>query len=70
MASYDNTEEILTLLKAMWGLEDAPRAFGMGRSRSLKEIRYHLGVTDPQIWRKFSQTAGYARKSLRLPPGH
>eukprot|EP00975_Prorocentrum_lima_P031205 6551208-Prorocentrum_lima.AAC.1 len=57
MADYDNTREILDLLKAMWGLKDAPRAFDMRLSRSLKEIGYHQGVTDPQIWRKFSQSS-------------
>eukprot|EP00975_Prorocentrum_lima_P007703 1650990-Prorocentrum_lima.AAC.1 len=44
----------------MWGVKDAPRDFGMRLSRSLKEIGYHQGVTDPQIWRKFSQNYGYA----------
>eukprot|EP00975_Prorocentrum_lima_P007921 1695909-Prorocentrum_lima.AAC.1 len=29
MADYGNTMEILDILKAMWGLKDAPRAFGM-----------------------------------------
>eukprot|EP00975_Prorocentrum_lima_P049793 10419512-Prorocentrum_lima.AAC.1 len=27
MEDYDNSLEILNLLKAMWGLKDAPRAF-------------------------------------------
>eukprot|EP00975_Prorocentrum_lima_P039163 8230013-Prorocentrum_lima.AAC.1 len=27
MEDYDNTLEILDRLKAMWGLEDSPRAF-------------------------------------------
>eukprot|EP00975_Prorocentrum_lima_P062107 12883844-Prorocentrum_lima.AAC.1 len=29
MEDYDRSVEILDLSKAMWGLEDAPRAFGM-----------------------------------------
>ena len=29
MEDYDNNLEILDLIKAMWGLKDAPRAFGM-----------------------------------------
>eukprot|EP00975_Prorocentrum_lima_P047290 9888239-Prorocentrum_lima.AAC.1 len=58
MADYDDTREILNLLQAMWGLKDAPR--GMRLSRSLKEIGDHQGVTDPQIWCKFSQNSGRA----------
>eukprot|EP00975_Prorocentrum_lima_P041620 8744477-Prorocentrum_lima.AAC.1 len=46
-----------TFLKAMWGLKDAPRAFGMRLSRSLKEIGYHQWITDKQIWRKFKKDA-------------
>eukprot|EP00975_Prorocentrum_lima_P001652 354856-Prorocentrum_lima.AAC.1 len=29
MEDYDSSLEILDLLKAMWGLKDAPQAFGM-----------------------------------------
>eukprot|EP00975_Prorocentrum_lima_P062469 12885824-Prorocentrum_lima.AAC.1 len=29
MEDYDSSLEILDLVKAMWGLKDAPRAFGM-----------------------------------------
>eukprot|EP00975_Prorocentrum_lima_P052567 11017654-Prorocentrum_lima.AAC.1 len=29
MEDYDGSLEILDLLKAMWGLKDAPRAFSM-----------------------------------------
>eukprot|EP00975_Prorocentrum_lima_P026342 5536082-Prorocentrum_lima.AAC.1 len=60
MAVCDHTREILNLLKAMWGLKDAPRAFGMRLSRFLKEIGYHQGVTDPHIWCKLSQNSGPA----------
>eukprot|EP00975_Prorocentrum_lima_P062270 12884749-Prorocentrum_lima.AAC.1 len=41
----------------MWGLKDAPRAFGMRLSRSLREIGYQQGVTDRQIWRNFEKGA-------------
>eukprot|EP00975_Prorocentrum_lima_P000268 54792-Prorocentrum_lima.AAC.1 len=41
----------------MWGLKDAPRAFGMRLSRSLQEIGYPQGVTDRQIWRKFEKNS-------------
>eukprot|EP00975_Prorocentrum_lima_P060823 12759113-Prorocentrum_lima.AAC.1 len=44
----------------MWGLKEAPRAFSMRLSRSLRGIGYQQGVTDKQIWRKFdkSENAG------------
>eukprot|EP00975_Prorocentrum_lima_P015119 3205490-Prorocentrum_lima.AAC.1 len=32
--------------------KDAPRAFSMRLSRSLREIGYQQGITDKQIWRK------------------
>eukprot|EP00975_Prorocentrum_lima_P062339 12885083-Prorocentrum_lima.AAC.1 len=32
----------------------------MRLSRSLKEIGYHQGVTDQQIWRKFSRNSRHA----------
>eukprot|EP00975_Prorocentrum_lima_P063072 12889294-Prorocentrum_lima.AAC.1 len=38
-----NVSEILNLRKAMWGLKDAPPAFGMRLSRTLKEIGCHQG---------------------------
>eukprot|EP00975_Prorocentrum_lima_P037487 7887620-Prorocentrum_lima.AAC.1 len=38
--------------KTMWGLKDAPRAFGMRLSRFLNEVGYKQGITDSQIWRK------------------
>eukprot|EP00975_Prorocentrum_lima_P013255 2815586-Prorocentrum_lima.AAC.1 len=52
MEDYDSSWEILDLLKDMWGLKDAPRAFGMRLSRSLQEIGCQRGLTDRQIWRK------------------
>eukprot|EP00975_Prorocentrum_lima_P037935 7982907-Prorocentrum_lima.AAC.1 len=55
MEDYDGSVEIRDLLKAMWGLKDAPRAFSMRLSRSLKEIGYQQGITDKQIWRKFTK---------------
>eukprot|EP00975_Prorocentrum_lima_P069225 12925103-Prorocentrum_lima.AAC.1 len=47
----------------MRGLRDAPRAFGMRLGRSLKEMGYHQGVTNTQIWRRFSQISGPALDS-------
>eukprot|EP00975_Prorocentrum_lima_P068024 12918340-Prorocentrum_lima.AAC.1 len=55
MKDYDGNVEILDLLKAMWGLRDAPRAFSMRLSRSLQELGYKQGITDKQIWQKFTK---------------
>ena len=40
MGDYDNTQEILDLIKAMWGLKDAPRAF----SFKLHPVTLKLGL--------------------------
>ena len=48
-----NNFEISDLVKAMWGLNDAPRAFGMRLKVTLKECGYVQGIMDPQVWRKF-----------------
>ena len=53
MADFDINEEILDLIKAMWGLKDAPRAFSMRLSATLRAAGYIQGVMDPQVWRKF-----------------
>eukprot|EP00975_Prorocentrum_lima_P059803 12539651-Prorocentrum_lima.AAC.1 len=57
MEDYDSSLEILDLLKAMWGLKDAPRAFGIRLSRSHQEIGYQQGVIDRQIWRRFEKNS-------------
>ena len=53
MADFDINTEILDLIKAMWGLKDAPRAFSMRLSATLRAAGYIQGVMDPQVWRKF-----------------
>ena len=53
LEDYDNNLEILDLVKAMWGLKDAPRAFGMRLKVTLKGCGYVQGIMDPQVWRKF-----------------
>ena len=35
------------------GLKDAPRAFSMRLSATLRAAGYIQGVMDPQVWRKF-----------------
>ena len=52
MKGYGNNLEILDLVKAMWGLKDAPRAFGMRLKVTLRDC-YVQGIMDPQVWRKF-----------------
>ena len=42
----------------MWGLKDAPRAFSMRLSTTLRTAGYIQGVMDPQVWRKFSTPKG------------
>ena len=41
----------------MWGLKDAPRAFGMRLKETLKQCGYAQGIMDPQVWRKFKPGA-------------
>ena len=53
MEYYDNNLEILDLVKAMWGLKDAPRAFGMRLNVTLRDCGYVQGIMGPQVWRKF-----------------
>ena len=43
------------LIKAMSGLKDAPRAFGMRLRRTLRGSGYKQGITDPQMWCKFAK---------------
>ena len=48
---------------AMWGLTDAPRAFGARLCRTLRECGYAPGITDPRVWRKFRPIADGASGS-------
>ena len=54
MSDFVINGEILDLVKAMWGLKDAPRAFSMRLSATLRAAGYIQGVMGPQVWRKFS----------------
>ena len=53
MSDYNHHTEVLDLVKALWGLKDAPRAFGMKLAETLRSCGFTQGVIDPQIWRKF-----------------
>ncbi len=53
MGDYDYHTEVLDLIKALWGLKDAPRAFGLRLSQTLSDIGYKPSIVDPQVWRKY-----------------
>eukprot|EP00975_Prorocentrum_lima_P020135 4239788-Prorocentrum_lima.AAC.1 len=44
MEDYDNTLDLLDLLKAIWGLQDEPGAFGMRLDRFLRGTGYQQGI--------------------------
>ncbi len=67
MEDYDNTVEILDLVKAMWGLKDAPRASACDCAAPFRECGYEQGITDPQVWRKFKASAERATGSSTVP---
>ena len=52
MKDFDNNYEVLDLVKALWGLKDAPRAFGLKLAETLTSIGFTQGTIDPQLWRK------------------
>ena len=52
MEDFDPGTELLDFLKAMWGLKDAPRAFGLRRDQTLREFGARPTVRDPQLWIK------------------
>ena len=69
MDDFDNHVEVVDLIKALWGLNDAPRAFGLRLKQTLRSINYVQGVMDPQIWRKFKQNSEASRiDPLRFSP--
>ena len=53
MLDFNYHTEVLDLVKALWGLKDAPRAFGLKLAETLREAGYVQGMIDPQVWRKF-----------------
>ena len=64
MADFDYHHEVLDLVKALWGLKDAPRAFGMRLARTLRSLSYVQGITDRQTWRKISNTGNGKLRTL------
>lgn len=58
LEDFDPITEILDFLKAMWGLKDAPRAFGLRRDQTLREFGARPTVKDPNMWIKIAQISG------------
>ena len=52
LEDFDQSVELLDFIKSMWGLKDAPRAFGMRRDISLREFGSRPTTKDPQLWIK------------------
>ena len=52
MENFDPIKEVLHFVKAMWGLKDAPRAFGLRRDQTLRESGARPTCRDPQLWVK------------------
>ena len=66
MSDFDYHVEVLDLVKALWGLKDAPRAFGLKLAETLRQNGFVQGIIDPQIWRKRTEQKG--RPSSRSIP--
>jgi len=56
MADYNPTTEVLDFLKAMWGLKDAPRLFGLRRDMSFRTFGATPTHRDPNFWVKRGTT--------------
>ena len=67
MSDYNHHTEVLDLVKALWGLKDAPRAFGMKLAETLRSCGFTQGVIDPQIWRKFKPGKASGTNSQLAP---
>ena len=52
MEDFNPTLEVLDFLKAMWGLKDGPRAFGMRRDQALIEYGAKHTAKDKHLWVK------------------
>jgi Reverse transcriptase (RNA-dependent DNA polymerase). len=67
MQDFDYHTEVLDLVKALWGLKDAPRAFGLKLAETLRNNGYTQGIMDPQIWRniKGEQKGSSTSRSTR-----
>ena len=58
MDGYGNGIEVVDSAQAMWGLKDAPRAFGMRLRRALRDGGYAQGITVPQARIQFKRAIG------------
>ena len=50
MADFNHVLEVLDFLKSMWGLNDAPRLFGITRDDSLKKADCRKTSADSHFW--------------------
>ena len=67
MSNFDYHTEVLDLVKALWGLKDAPRAFGLKLAETLRESGFTQGIIDPQVWRRFSKEHSGKPGHMRNP---
>ena len=66
MQAFNYHTEVLDLIKALWGLKDAPRAFGLKLAETLKNDGYVQGIQDPQLWRKFDPKQSKRSKPIKI----
>ena len=53
MVDFSCQVELLNYLKSIWGLKDAPRAFGMARDDSLLKAGFKRTTADRHVWANF-----------------
>ena len=54
LKDFDPVAEVLDFLKPMWGLKDAPRAFGLRRDKALRDYGARPTNRDKHFWVKTS----------------
>ena len=66
MRDFNYHTEVLDLIKALWGLKDAPRAFGLKLAETLRNDGFVQGIQDPQLWRKFDPKRSSGTKPIKM----
>jgi len=69
LEDFDPSTELLDFLKAMWGLKDAPRLFGLRRDMSFRAFGAHKSQRDSNFWVKYHSTST-GRKVVALLSTH
>merc|ERR1711923_237521 len=54
LADFDHQSEVLDLIKALWGLKDAPRAFGLKLAETLGSCGSVQGIIGPRALEEFA----------------